>query len=366
MSQTKPSRLPFVLLPLAPTLLGFVIGILLADYPMLYEKIALLSAWDILLVPLFFFLTIVLHELGHLLGGISAGMRFLLLIVGPLHLTRGERGLQLRWLFNPATLVGIAAATPDTARPLAPQLRRFIIGGLLSSLLFGGLGIWLSFLFGGRWGAWAFLVGGFSLILFLVNSVPFRSGGFMSDGMQLLGMLRGGKAVEERQRVTTILSQSYAGARPRHWNKEIITQLLTQECEEPMWRVAARLYAFFQALDEGALEEATHHSTWLGDNFALFPQGFRQSITLELALFAVLYQNDLEVGRQWWAQSHGGVVDEARRSLTEALLALLSEDKERAACSLQKARQRVSQGMDPGLNLFTRDQLELVAQRLAA
>jgi hypothetical protein len=366
MSQAKPSRLPFVLLLLAFTLLGYVTGKLLAEHPMLRGQVALLSAWDILLVPLFFFFTIGLHEIGHLLGGISAGMRFLLLIVGPLHLTRGESGLQLRWRFNPATLGGIAAATPDSARPLAPQLRCLIIGGPLSSLLFGSLGIGLSFLLGGRLGAWAFLVGGFSLLLFLVTSVPLRAGGFMSDGMQLLEMLRGGKAVEERQRVTTILSQSYAGTRPRHWKKEIITQLLVQECEEPMRRVVVRLYAFFQALDEGSIEEAALHSAWLGDNFALFPQGFRQSITLELALFSVLYQNDLEVGRQWWAQSHGGIVDEARRFLTEASLALLSKEKDRAVLSLQKARQRVSHGIDPGLNLLTRDQLELVAQRLAA
>ena len=366
MSQAKPSRLPFVLFLLAFTLLGYVAGKLVVELPMLRGQVEQLSLWDILLVPLFFFLTIGLHELGHLLGGMSAGMRFLLLIVGPLHLTRGEGGLQLRWLFNPATLGGIAAATPDAARPLAPQLRRLIIGGPLSSLLFGGLGLGLSLWLGGRLGAWAFLVGGFSLLLFLATSVPIRAGGFMSDGMQLLEMLRGGRAVEERQRVTTILSQSYAGARPRQWNKEIITQLLNQECEEPMRRVVARLYAFFQALDEGSIEEAALHSTWLGDNFALFPQGFRQSITLELALFSVLYQNDLEVGRQWWAQSHGGVVDEARRSLAEASLALLAEDKDRAVRSLQRARQRVSQGMDPGLNLFTRDQLELVAQRLVA
>ncbi len=38
---------------------------------------------DLLLLPLYVFLVILLHELGHLAGGKARGMRFLLLIVGP-------------------------------------------------------------------------------------------------------------------------------------------------------------------------------------------------------------------------------------------------------------------------------------------
>ena len=42
-----------------------------------------LGAWDLLMVPVLALLVIAVHEVGHLLGGLSQGMRFLLLIFGP-------------------------------------------------------------------------------------------------------------------------------------------------------------------------------------------------------------------------------------------------------------------------------------------
>ena len=56
------------------------------------------------------------HEAGHLAGGMSRGMRFLLFIAGPFGWIRGKDGVRFRWFFNLGTLGGVAAAMPVPGR----------------------------------------------------------------------------------------------------------------------------------------------------------------------------------------------------------------------------------------------------------
>ena len=114
--------------------------------------------------------------------------------------TSGAQGLlNDKWVFNLGTMGGIAAATPDPSAPLAPQLKRLIIGGPLASLVLAVVGLALALGFEGRAGAYGVIVGAMSLLIFLVTATPLRAGGFMSDGLQYLELRRGGAAVNERQ-----------------------------------------------------------------------------------------------------------------------------------------------------------------------
>jgi len=49
----------------------------------LAEADEILTAWDLLALPVLILIVLATHEIGHLVGGLSQGMRFLLLIVGP-------------------------------------------------------------------------------------------------------------------------------------------------------------------------------------------------------------------------------------------------------------------------------------------
>lgn len=44
---------------------------------------ASLAGWDVLALPFLILIVLATHEIGHLVGGLSQGMRFLMLIVGP-------------------------------------------------------------------------------------------------------------------------------------------------------------------------------------------------------------------------------------------------------------------------------------------
>ncbi len=343
---------------------GFLVAKFGVEMPFVRTRLAGLSGWDLLVMPLLYLLVIGVHEGGHVLGGLSRGMRFLLFIVGPLQWSRGGSGIHFSWAFNLGTLGGVAACTPDPVRPARPQLLRLVAGGPLASLLLALLCFALATLSTGRPGAYALLTGALSLLIFSLTAVPMRAGGFMSDGMQFVELLRGGRGVEERNVLMALMAQSLAGVRPAQLDQRLLKEALAFADPEPLRKVAARLYAFLHAWDAGQLDVAAEHRTWLGEHIRDYPDGFRQSLAIELALFAALEDSDQVRAREWLRQGRGGVVDASRRALAEVAVACLEDQLETAAASLQVAHHALPRGIDRGLAVFSADQIQVIQSKL--
>jgi len=344
---------------------GFFIGKGLKTLPELTSKVDALLWWDLLLLPLSFLLVLAVHEAGHLLGGFRKGMRFLLYIVGPFQLTRTASGIRFNWIFNLGTFGGLAAATPDPDQPIRPQFLSLIAGGPLASLVLAAIGFALFLLVDGRVGAHALIIALFSALIFIVTAVPSRAGGFMSDGMQFIEVLRGGDAVLERQQLTGLMAQSMAGIRPRDWKADWLEPAAQEGAGDPMRRVAIRLMALLMAEDRGQTAAADAHADWLAEHTDDYPQGFRQSLTLELCLHA-LSRGNATAAKMWMAQSKGGVVDKARRALAEAEIAFEVGDKSLALGKELEARSQLKHGMDAGLSLLTAERLQALLARMAS
>ena len=330
----------------------------------LREALDAVSAWDLLLLPVSLLLVLAVHEAGHLFGGFLRGMRFLLYIVGPFQLTRTTSGIRFNWVFNLGTFGGLAAASPDPDRPIRPQLLSLIAGGPLASLALALIGMSLLFMADGRIAAHGLFIAFVSALIFLVTAIPSRAGGFMSDGMQFIEVLRGGDAVLERQRITTLMAQSMAGVRPRDWDADWLQPAAQNDGADPLRRVAIRQLAMMSAEDRGNTEAADAHAEWLAEHTDDYPMGFRQSLTLELCLHAMARGNP-NGARMWMAQSKGGVVDKARRALAEAELAFSEGDKTRAFGKELEARSQLKNGMDAGLSRLTEERLDALIVKLA-
>ncbi|MFZ9310840.1 MAG: site-2 protease family protein [Arenimonas sp.] len=343
---------------------GFFIGKAIKTMPELTSRLDALQMWDLLLLPISFLFVLAVHEAGHLLGGFRKGMRFLLYIVGPFQLTRTASGIRFNWIFNLGTFGGLAAATPDPEQPIRPQFLSLIAGGPLASLLLAALGVAVFLFTDGRFSAHALLLALFSALFFLVTAVPSRAGGFMSDGMQFIEVLRGGDAVMERQQLTGLMAQSMAGIRPRDWKAEWLEPAAQAGVGDPMRRVAVRLMALLRAEDSGDTATADAHADWLAEHTDDYPQGVRQSLTIELCLHA-LSRGNATAAKMWMAQSKGGVVDKARRALAEAELALAEGDKSRALGKELEARTQLKHGMDAGLTLLTAERLQALLAKMA-
>lgn len=360
-TKAQPGPLRKVLTLLLPPVLGAALGYGIAKYAVtaafLRETFSALSAWDLLLLPVAILAVIAVHEAGHLAGGLARGMRFLLYVVGPFQISRSAQGLRFDWVFNLGTFGGLAACIPRTDQPLRGQLLPMISGGPLASLLLALLGWGLYEASNGRWAAWALIVALLSAMIFLVTAFPMRAGGFMSDGAQFLEVLRGGAAVEARHRLTLLMGQSLAGARPSELDPSLIDACLGAADADPGRRVAARYYALLHACDRADVAQAGEHADWIAEHIEGFPDGFCQALAVELAIFDAQYRNDLVSASAWRKKAKGGIVDPARRALAEALL---EPDPKRRAEHLDTARRGLRRSSDAGLSRMTAEQITRV------
>ncbi len=114
---------------------------------------------------------------------------------------------------------GIAAAIPTkVGTELRRQLLVLIAGGPVSSLFLTILAVAVASVSNPRFAAYCIFIAATSFGIFLVTLIPVRSGGFMSDGMQIIDVWRGGSAAVERSALMQIFAQSLDGVRPRDWD----------------------------------------------------------------------------------------------------------------------------------------------------
>ena len=345
---------------------GFLMAKFGMEMPLVRASLKTLSAWDLLMLPVLIVVVLAIHEAGHLAGGMSRGMRFLLFIAGPFGLVRTQEGIRFRWFFNLGTLGGIAAALPKSGQPLKPQLARLIVGGPLASLLLAFAALGLFWLFEGRAGAYALVTSLLSTAIFLVTAAPFRAGGFMSDGMQLLQLHRDPTMVERRARLISLGGMSMAGTRPRDLDRALLAEAQAMAGKETMCDVGVWLYSYGHALDQG---DTTGAGQWLDRIEAViddYPDGFRQGIALEIALFEALHRRRLPQAQAWLARGKGGIVDASRRALALAAVEALSGRQPQAQAALLQAERQLGRGMDAGFAKLSVDQIAAIRRHAVA
>jgi len=361
MSKSRKSRFKSIVVGLAMALAGAAFGFLVAKgatgLAPVRDSLEVLTGWDLLVLPLIWLFVVAVHEAGHLAGGMARGMRFLLFIVGPFGLVRAGERVEFRWFFNLGTLGGVAAAVPNPDLPLKPQLQRLILGGPLASLLLAALCAGVFLVTDGRIAAYAMLTAALSALIFLVTAAPMRAGGFMSDGMQFLTLARDPGMVERRARLIGLMGLGLAGKRPRDLDPALLEQAQQLAGNETMYDIGVWYYSFFHAWDRGDRDGA---GDWLDRIAAViddYPDGFRQSVAIELALYEAWQRRDLAAAQAWMARAKGGVVDASRRALAEAAVSLLQGEAAQAELALARARRMLGRGMDPGLAKLSADQI---------
>ena len=349
---------------LLPALIGLAFGgggILLGQQARrsawMASNLDALGAIDLLALPVIFFAVILIHELGHLTGGLIRGMRFLLLIVGPLRLRRTVSGLKLDWFLSGQTFGGLAAAMPDLQRPLRAQLLPLIVGGPLASLLLAVAALGLSTAVDGRTAAHLLILGAMSAMIFLVTVVPMRAGGFQSDGMQCIELLRGGPAVEQRTLLMAVYAQSLAGVRPRDRDPAPLERALQLRGDEPVRDTGAALMAYQAALDRRDLKAAGEWIDCVAVGHDAYPAMFRQTLANEIAFFSARYRHDIDAATAWSARAHGGAVEPSSRALTEAAIALDRGDTTMALQAIQRGELALGQSSDAGSVALLGDEL---------
>ncbi len=307
---------------------GYAGGNLLADSVIdlkTSDDLGIVSAILIALAALY--LVLLTHELGHLLFGKLAGMRPFLLITGPLKLIATQKGWQVSLNTNIALAGGLAACMPVRTETLRRDLLWLTAGGPITSLPGSLLGFLLYALVpdGSSWSFFGLLFGVTAGAIFLVTLIPAKTSGFMTDGAQILSLLRDGTDAEQRAMILILQAESLNGVRPRDYSPEILQRLLSLRCN-PMMDASVDLLGYYHHLDRGDVSQAGQLLDQVLARENDLPEGLKQAVYLEAAFFLAACRKQAQPAREFF-QRGGGALTEKHALLRSEAAVLFAEGR---------------------------------------
>ncbi|MFP7199495.1 site-2 protease family protein [Lysinibacillus halotolerans] len=170
------------------------------------------------------FLTVFIHELGHVLLGIGTGYRFNYLTVGPITIENTER-IHMKWNDSWFLFGGVASCTPLSSdiTLIAKQHKRFVVGGPLFSIVTAIVSFILGMTFDIQFITYFAIL---NLLIFIATILPYK-GALKSDGRVLMEIAKGGKETEEFLVSLLLLKEMNSPKHPKEWSEELIEQAKT-------------------------------------------------------------------------------------------------------------------------------------------
>lgn len=298
--------------------------------------------WGIVLslLPLVF-LAVLLHEAGHMIAGVMAGMRPVAFVVGPISVEFREgrfSGLHLQKFFPG----GFAYCMADRSRPISAQLIALVSGGPLASLLWAIFGFGVAFYLGGASGDLFLIFGIFSALAFLITIIPAATGGLITDGGRLIGLVfntENGRNFREYFERTVALFDTPS---PRHWPHDLpaLEAAVEKAPAQSLDRLAARLIHFWSLLDHGDYTLARTLLAPLKDSMPdALPAVVAGSYHMEFAIFELLLNRDIQTAEEEWRNVVAGpLTDRYTEKVYTAVLASVHDDTDGMAAAMAQAR----------------------------
>lgn len=310
-------------------------------------------------------LHLLLHEAGHALMGWAGGQHVAAIGLGPWRFERGADGWRARKAGALQGVGGFALVLPTTEVVSRAARTAYLLGGPLANLVAAALGVAVVATFGldGRLAALLHVFSVVGALIGLVNLVPFLSGGWSSDGRQLLALWRDWPEARAVEVMTRCAALAMLGRRPREWPAmPAVEGPLSQGLQDALHR--ARL---LQAIDVGDAASPDAHvaARELADRFWSGPDGARQINALLLAGWLLKIDAPPEAIEPWVAESEGGLIDQAaQRAWVRAGMAALRGDRDATVSRIAEARAALPRVIDPASRLMLEEELDGLEARL--
>jgi tetratricopeptide (TPR) repeat protein len=259
-------------------------------------------------------LSIIIHELGHVIASILVGFRLVLVVAGPFRLM--QQGSNLRFHFDRRRFFSFSGYTVTVPQqgtasrkqrittiaggPIVTGLQLMLVLAIRIALRDQLLHFWLEkAIFA------SFLA---SLSLFISSAIPFLTLTITNDDSQIIANLKGGRTAERRLLNHQLVTAWVSGTRPRNLDQNQLADAL-QQIDGSDEEIGANWIAYFHALDSHHIENA---ATYLDRLLAILqtrlPLRWTPQYFLEAAWFEARYGSNPEAARGWLALAH------ARRS----------------------------------------------------
>ncbi|MEL6938108.1 MAG: site-2 protease family protein [Cyanobacteria bacterium J06598_1] len=293
------------------------------------------------------YLSILLHEVGHLLLALANGFDLRAFAVDRWVLVRQGKGWQI-FKTNKRYAGGFVLPIPKSLNNLNKRsLMAMIWGGPIASFLLFALSAAPLFLFpsaaSNHFWLWALaFLSGVNLYNAIFNTLPLALGYLRTDGRRLLDLAQNNLQGQRFSALYGVNASLRQGLRPREINPTLIEQALAIP-EKSSDHVAGLILAYAVALDQGELEQAGHY---LDEALALhlyFPEIFRGALLLEGAYFEAHVRQQATVARQWFDQiKERALIGPASLLRAEAALRLAEGDRDAAMNLAEKGLEKVA------------------------
>ena len=254
------------------------------------------AVWGVLLrlgsFVLAFFLAIAVHEGGHALVGVCVGFRFNSLRVGPVQFDRGFRISFYRGRKTGAG--GWASLFPVKHDKLRERAIVMLLAGPAVNLLTVALLVWAPWSKGMFSAQFIYM----SLLLGVVNLIPFRSRAVFSDGGRISMLLENRARGERWLAMIKLLDEMQRGVAPQEMTKEFLAKAVALEDKSPdtiSAHAIAHSVAFWSRNDEEAartLEVCLRHA-------AMAAPIQRQGLANLAVVFQARRRKRIDLAEQW-------------------------------------------------------------------
>lgn len=285
----------------------------------------------ILLLPLMYLLVVGIHELGHVVAGKTQNFDFFGLTVGPFSWKpKDGGGIRFAWNKSLNLAGGVAMMLPNGDQRLRQRFMWFAAGGPLASLLLLGVcflignllpeGTFLRFLL--------FALGAFSGAIFIATILPFRTGGFASDGLRILTFARNGPTAAADLAGLQAMTHLRAGRPHEELPAEDFAAVSADTSIPAQQRVTMDYYRYLHALGINNIPQAAALLESVMGRLDEYPAGTHGNFHLEQALFEARYRNNLEAAETAFARYEDSPFTEAlTMPLTRAAIAHVRGDQ---------------------------------------
>lgn len=308
-------------------------------------------SWIILiLIPVLYFVVVGWHELGHVTVGKLENFTFHSFTVGPFAWKREDDGrIRFQWNRNLNVAGGVAVMLPEGPKNLGNRFARYAAGGPVASLILTLLcfGLYQLLPEGNFLRLVAVVTALLSALIFIVTVIPFRAGGFSSDGLRVITLLRGGAEAKADLAVLQAMGVLRAGEPYDHLPIAEFKAMETIENISPIQLVTSYYYQYLYHLSREEIDQAETMLTIVMDNLTTYPKGLEGSFYLEQALFLAKYRNDLAGAEEALSRFEPNPMVEALSlALAKASIAELKGDQEAALAELPIIEKGLARTMD--------------------
>ena len=354
---------------------GLGLVMVLADRSVLPGLVTPFSRAFISLTPLGFlavlifcmYLGIAIHETGHLIFGLLAGLRFNFISFGPLLINR-EFKASLHWKRRTGA-GGVTSMVPNGSDRLRSRLLFMILGGPLANLISAAVALVLK----SGSGSFASALSGFIMIsatMGLANLIPFRSASSVSDGRRIWFLLSYGRKGARWLALIQLGGALIDGTEPDRLDKAMLKASISFTDNSPD-TVAAHSLAYMAAFADHQDDQAARLlETCLAFCRFTAPSG-RESLFISAAVFQARRRRRTDLAEQWLAAVPASTRTPGLRPQAEAAILEAQGNIEQALFKLEESIEASNAIAQPSLRtvslaLLKRWEKELSEKALAA